>query len=107
MPTSFICCKTRLVTRDFSFLCLQNIYITMVVTTNEIIAVTERKMSTVGLLKKKFFLSNLNHYYYAFLANQKLPFYVKTGEQSLLVFGPFINSELKSNYFKEIGKVCS
>ena len=47
MPTSFICCKARLVTRDLSFMCLHSIYITMVVTTNEIIALTNRKVSTV------------------------------------------------------------
>ena len=51
-PTSFI----WLVTRDLSFMCLHSICMTMVVTTNEIIAVTKRKMSMVELLKKKFLL---------------------------------------------------
>ena len=63
-PTSLICCKARLVTKDFYFTCLHIIYITIVVPTNENIAVTNR---------------TLNHYYYAFLANQKFPFYTETG----------------------------
>ena len=87
MPTSFICCKARLATRDFSFMCLHNIYITMVVTTNEIIVATNRKISTVKLLKKEFLLAKSKSLlYFAFLSNQKFPFYAETGEQSLLVF---------------------
>ena len=50
---------------------------TFVITTNYIIAKPNRKMF--------FFQPNLNHYY-AFVANQKFPFYARTGEQSLLAF---------------------
>ena len=43
-------------------------------------------MSVVKLLKKNFLLAMQNHYYnYAFLVNQKFPFYVKTGEQCLFM----------------------
>ena len=56
--TSFICCKARLVTRDLSFMCLHIIYMTIVVTTNKIIALKSRKLSTVELLKKTFLLGN-------------------------------------------------
>ena len=47
VPTSLICCKARLVTEDFNFVCLHIIYIIIYVTTNEVIAVTNRKMSVV------------------------------------------------------------
>ena len=47
MPTSLIYCKARLVTKDFNFVCLPIIYITIDVTTNEIITLTNRKMSIV------------------------------------------------------------
>ena len=46
-PTPLICCKARLVTIDFNFVCLHIIYITIDVTTNEIITVTNRKTSIV------------------------------------------------------------
>ena len=36
-PTSFICCKARLVTKVLSFMFLHNMYITKAVTYNEII----------------------------------------------------------------------
>ena len=42
-PTSFMCCKTRPVTKALSFVCLHSIYITIVVTYIKIIAVTNRK----------------------------------------------------------------
>ena len=45
MPTSLICCKATLVNTDFYFVGLHIIYITVDVTTNEIIAVTNRKTS--------------------------------------------------------------
>ena len=46
-PTSLICCKVRLVSNDFNLVCLHIINITTAVTNNEIIAVTNRKTSTV------------------------------------------------------------
>ena len=46
-PTSFICYKARLVIRDLSFVCLPSIYMTTVVTIIKIIAVTNRKMTTI------------------------------------------------------------
>ena len=42
-PTSFIGCKARLVSHVLSFMCLHNIYMTVVITNNEIIAVTNIK----------------------------------------------------------------
>ena len=42
-----ICCKAILVTNDFNFECLHTIYTTIAVTTNDIIAVTNRKTSLV------------------------------------------------------------
>ena len=57
VPTFLICCKARLVTKDFNFVCLHITYITIDVTTNGIIAVTNRKMSIVYLLKKEFLLA--------------------------------------------------
>ena len=46
-PTSFICCKAILVTRVLNFICLHTMYITIVVTNNEIITVTNTKISIV------------------------------------------------------------
>ena len=67
-------------------MCLHIIYITIDETTNEIIAVTNRKNVYNTIIKKEnFCLPNLNHYY-AFLANQKIPFYSNTGEQSPSMF---------------------
>ena len=43
MPTSLICCKARLVTKDFNFVCLHIIYNTIDVTTNKMIAVLNKK----------------------------------------------------------------
>ena len=43
MPTSLNCCKARLVAKDFNLACLHIIYTTIDVTSNEIIAVTNRK----------------------------------------------------------------
>ena len=42
-PTSFICCKVGLATKILHFLCLHNTFMTTVVTSNESIAVTNRK----------------------------------------------------------------
>ena len=42
-----ICCKVTLVTRDFTFVCLHTIYMTIVVTTNNIIAVINSKTSFI------------------------------------------------------------
>ena len=61
-PTSFICCKARQVTRVFSFTHLHNMYITKVVTNNEIITATNRKTSVVKLLQKEFLLGNSESY---------------------------------------------
>ena len=47
VSTSLNCCKVRLVTKDFNLACLHIMYRTIDVTTNEIIAVTNRKMSIV------------------------------------------------------------
>ena len=55
MPTSLICCKARLVTKDFNFVYLHIIYITIDITTNKIIAVTNRK-NVYGISIKKGFL---------------------------------------------------
>ena len=86
-PTYFICCKARLVTRILSFMCLHSIYMTYVVTNNEIIAVTNRKnIYCIVVVKRHFCQVIVILYQYAFLANQKFPcFYDETGEQSLLV----------------------
>ena len=43
MPTSHICCEARLVTKEFNLVCFHTIYKTIDVTTNEIMAVTNRK----------------------------------------------------------------
>ena len=56
-PTSPICCKARLVTKDLNFICLHIIYITIVVATNNIIAVINIKTSVVYLLEKEFLLA--------------------------------------------------
>ena len=45
--TSLNCCKTRLVIHDFNLVHLHIINTTIEVTTNEVIAVTNRKMSIV------------------------------------------------------------
>ena len=45
--TSLNCCKARLVTNDFNFVCVHIINRTIEVTTNEIIPITNRKMSIV------------------------------------------------------------
>ena len=68
-------------------MCLHNIYITIVVITNEIIAVTNRINVYSIIIEKGIFVwhnnNDLNHYYYAILVNQKFPFYTETDEQSL------------------------
>ena len=43
--TSLICCKARLASKDFNFVCLHIIYITIDITNNDFIAVTNRKTS--------------------------------------------------------------
>ena len=43
MPSFFIYYKARLVTRDLSFMCLHSIYMTMVVTNDEIIELQAEK----------------------------------------------------------------
>ena len=94
MPTSFICHKARLATRDIGFMCLHSIYMTMVVTTSEIIAVTNRKMPIVGLLKKKFFLHNSKSLI-CLSCKSKISFlYRNWRTKSFSVFGAFSNSEL-------------
>ena len=55
-PTSFICCKARLVTRVLSFLYLHSMYNTKVLTKIEIITTMNRKTSVVKLLKKGVFV---------------------------------------------------
>ena len=40
---SLICCKSILVTRDFNCVCLHTIYMAIVVTTNDIRAISYRK----------------------------------------------------------------
>ena len=45
--TSLICCRVRLVTKDFNLACLHIMYKTIDVNTNKILAVTNRKMSIV------------------------------------------------------------
>ena len=42
-PTPFPCCKARLAFKVLSSLCLHSIFITIVVTSSEIIAATNRK----------------------------------------------------------------
>ena len=53
-PISLISCKTRLVTNDFNLVSLHIINKTTVVTNNEIIEVSNKKTSTVLLLKRYF-----------------------------------------------------
>ena len=67
-------------------MCLHSIYITIVVSTIEIIPVTNRK-NVYNIIVKREIL-----YWYAFLANHKFPFYAET--------------ESNSEDCKEIGKVC-
>ena len=57
MPTSFLCCKVRLVTKDFNFICLHIIYKVIDVTTYEIIAVTIRQNIYSIIIKKGIFVS--------------------------------------------------
>ena len=59
-PTSLMCCKTRLVNNVLSFICLHSIEITNIVTSNEIIGVTNWETFKTKLLKKKFLLGNSN-----------------------------------------------
>ena len=79
-PTSFIYCKARLVTNVLSFSCLHNIEITNVVSSNEIIAVTNRKMLKTKLLKKKFFPVDSNSLLVCLSCRSKIFFFVESGE---------------------------
>ena len=54
-PTSFICCKAKLVTRVLSFMCFQNMYITKVVTSSEIITAVNRKSICSESIEKGIF----------------------------------------------------
>ena len=87
-----ICCNVILVNKDFNFVCLHTIYITITVTTNDIITVTNRKHLLYSYLKRKLCL-NPNHYYHnALFTNQKFLFYAETGAQSPSTFlVPLIN----------------
>ena len=58
MPSSLICCKARLVIKDFNFVCLHIIYKTIDKTTNEIIAVANRNVYSI-IVKKKNFASQI------------------------------------------------
>ena len=64
-------------------MCLHIIYITSDVTINKIIAVTNRKISMVYLLKKEFLLAKSKPLLCLF-ANQNFHFYAVAGEQSIL-----------------------
>ena len=55
-PTSFIYCKARLVTKVLRFMCLHSVYITMVVTNIEIIAVINRKNVYSIIYEKEVFV---------------------------------------------------
>ena len=54
MPTSLICYKARLVTKDFNFVCLHIININFDVTTNKIITVTNKKIYSIIVRKRNF-----------------------------------------------------
>ena len=73
--TSFICCKARLATKVLSFFYLHIIFITIVVTSSEIIAVTNRKTSKIQLLKKKFLLGNSNSVSVCLSCKSKISFF--------------------------------
>ena len=59
IPTSLIRCKARQVTKDFNFVSLHIIYKTIDVTTNEIIAVTNRKNAYSINVKMGMFVSQI------------------------------------------------
>ena len=95
-PTSFICCKARLVTRVLSFMCLHNMCITKVVTKSKIITATNRKTSLVKLLKKEFLLGNFEVILICLSFKSKSHFSCNIGEQSLWAsVAPLVNQ--KSN----------
>ena len=53
---SLICCKAILVTKDFYFVCLHTIYITVAITSNDIITVSNRKNIYCIVIKKGIFV---------------------------------------------------
>ena len=59
VPTSLNCCKTRLVTKDFNLVCLHIMHKTIDVTTNEIIAVINRKNVYSIIVRKGVFVSQI------------------------------------------------
>ena len=59
VPTSFICYKASLATSNISVVCLHNIYITIVATTNEIITVTNRKIVYSIIVEKEIFVTQI------------------------------------------------
>ena len=58
VPTSLTCCKARLATSILGFLCLHSKFIAKVVTSNEIIAATNRKNIHYGVVRKETFVSS-------------------------------------------------
>ena len=66
-------------------MCLHSIEITNIVTSNEIITLTNRKKTFKTELLKKILLGNFNSISVAFLSNKKFSFSVESSEQSLLM----------------------
>ena len=106
-PTSFICCKSRLVTIVLSFMCLHNMYITKVVTSIEIIAAMNRKISVVKLLKKESLLGISKFVVICLSFKYKISFFLwYWSMKSLSVYGTVSRVESNLEAFNDTGKVC-
>ena len=91
-----------------SFMYLHSIYITMNVTNNEIIAVTNRHNSIVYLLKKKFLLGISDSVMVCLSCKSKIFFlWWYWWTKSISVIGVVSNLESNLDTFKEKGKVFS
>ena len=54
-PTCFIYCKARLATNDLRLVCIHSMYMTHIVASNEIIAVTKQKNIENKIIEKEIF----------------------------------------------------
>ena len=93
-PSSFLCCEARLATSILSFMCLPIMCMTNIVTSNKIIAVTNRKTLKIKLSKKESLLGNYNSILVCLSGKPKFSFfYCNWSTKSFNVFGAISNLE--------------
>ena len=106
-PSSFVCCESILATSILSFMHLPIIYMTNIVTSNKIIAVTNTKNIKNKIIIKGTFVRQLwFHIGMPFWETNISFFYCNWSTKSFHVLGAISNLGSNSGGGKEIGKVC-